>query len=399
MRNRKGIVLYKDEIAGIIEEIPSGGSYFSYNNNWNELSIACSLPVYKRNFEWNNGLHPFFQNLLSEGWLRDKKSQAGNINEEDDFGHLLRYGKECIGAVGIIDARESETPDIIISGSALENSIKAHSNLSGVHKKIFVYKSETDNKYHPANDKTPSTHIAKFNDDNIESRQSLVRNEFKSLKLAQSVLGKEQVVNFTIADVENYGNALIVERFDRQSDGTKLRMEEFAQILNKPIGLDKGGKYNGSYEEIAVAIREHSSLPKIDLLLFFKLLLFNIIICNSDAHLKNFALLETPSGLRLSPAYDLLNAPIYDISKHDFSLALYLNGKKPFLDTINKKILFEFALNIGLNKETIELVFNDFKNKFKNNSILKPSEAEQPEDFNNSYKYIVDASCQRILID
>ena len=398
MSNRKGFVLYKDKIAGVIEETPRGGSYFAYNDDWNEVSIACTLPVHKRYFEWNVGLHPFFQNLLSEGWLRDEKSKAGDINEEDDFGHLLRYGKECIGAVGVVDVKENKTSNIIILGSEIEKSIKAHSNMSGVHKKIFVYKSKNDNKYHPANDKTPSTHIAKFNDDNIESRQSLVRNEFKSLKLAQSVLGKEQVVNFTIADVENYGSALIVERFDRKSNGSKLRMEEFAQILNKPQGLDKNGKYNGSYEEIAAIIKEYSSLPKIDLLLFFKLLVFNIIICNSDAHLKNFALLETLNGLRLSPAYDLLNASIYG-SRYDSSLALKLNGKKPFLDKINKAMLFEFALSIGLNKEATELVFNEFKNKFKNNSILKASEAEQPEDFNNRYKYIVDSSCQRILAD
>ena len=62
-------------------------------------------------------------------------------------------------------------------------------------------------------------------------------------------------------------------------------------------------------------------------------------------------------------------------------------------------MLFEFALSIGLNKEATELVFNEFKNKFKNNTILKASEAEQPEDFNNRYKYIVDSSCQRILAD
>lgn len=398
MSNRKGFVLYKDKIAGVIGETPGGGSYFAYNDDWNEISIACSLPVHKRQFEWNSGLHPFFQNLLSEGWLRDKKSKASDINEEDDFGHLLRYARECIGAVGVIDAKEDKTSNIVISDSEIEKNIKAHSNLSGVHQKIFVYKSEIDNKYHPANDKTLSTHIAKFNDDNIESRQSFVRNEFKSLKLAQSVLGEEQVVNFTIADVESYGSALIVERFDRKSDGSKLRMEEFAQILNKSQGLDKNGKYNGSYEEIADAIKKYSSLPKVDLLLFFKLLLFNIIICNNDAHLKNFALLETQNGLRLSPAYDLLNSSIYG-SKYDSSLALQLKGEKPFFDTISRAMLFEFALSIGLNKEAAELVFNEFKSKFKNNSILKSSVAEQPEDFNNLYKDIVDASCQRILTD
>ena len=32
MNNRKGFVLYKDKIAGVIEETPSVGSYFAYTN-------------------------------------------------------------------------------------------------------------------------------------------------------------------------------------------------------------------------------------------------------------------------------------------------------------------------------------------------------------------------------
>jgi HipA-like C-terminal domain len=45
-----------------------------------------------------------------------------------------------------------------------------------------------------------------------------------------------------------------------------------------------------------------------------KLLLFNYLFANGDAHIKNFSLLETPLGdYRLSPAYDLLG-DIYSIS-------------------------------------------------------------------------------------
>jgi len=51
-----------------------------------------------------------------------------------------------------------------------------------------------------------------------------------------------------------------------------------------------------------------------------KILVFNYLFSNGDAHFKNFSLLETPMGdYRLSPAYDLLNSRIH-IDDKDFAL-------------------------------------------------------------------------------
>jgi len=44
----------------------------------------------------------------------------------------------------------------------------------------------------------------------------------------------------------------------------------------------------------------------------YRLILFNYLILNGDAHFKNFSLLQTPLGdFTLSPAYDLLNSSIH----------------------------------------------------------------------------------------
>lgn len=46
---------------------------------------------------------------------------------------------------------------------------------------------------------------------------------------------------------------------------------------------------------------------QVDLIRFFELVLFNYLVANGDAHLKNFSLMETVQGdYILSPAYDLL---------------------------------------------------------------------------------------------
>lgn len=51
-----------------------------------------------------------------------------------------------------------------------------------------------------------------------------------------------------------------------------------------------------------------------------KLLLFNYLFSNGDAHFKIFSILETHLGdYRLSPAYDLLNSHIH-IDGKEFSL-------------------------------------------------------------------------------
>ena len=97
---RTAEVLFKDAVAGALVETASGGSRFTYDAKWRS-SIACCLPVERREHEWEQGLHPFFQHLGPEGWLRERQARSARIAEEDDFGLLLRYGADCIGAVGI----------------------------------------------------------------------------------------------------------------------------------------------------------------------------------------------------------------------------------------------------------------------------------------------------------
>ncbi|WP_411274537.1 HipA domain-containing protein, partial [Daejeonella sp.] len=53
---------------------------------------------------------------------------------------------------------------------------------------------------------------------------------------------------------------------------------------------------------------------------YFVMVLFNYLFSNGDAHLKNFALLESGSGdYLLSPAYDLINTRLH-IDDTDFAL-------------------------------------------------------------------------------
>lgn len=119
-----------------------------------------------------------------------------------------------------------------------------------------------------------------------------------------------------------FGNgeaAYLTRRFDRVAGEENLHMEDFAAILGMQGG-SSGRKYSYSYEALATAIRETSTAPAADVLRFFRMVLINYLLCNGDAHLKNFALLgQTGGSMVLSPAYDIMNTRLH-VQDADFAM-------------------------------------------------------------------------------
>ena len=111
MNLRTAEILFKDQVAGTLEETAGGGTRFIYAPKW-QTQIACTLSILQREHEWAQGVHPFFQHLGPEGWLRETQARVAHIAEEDDFGLLLRYGADCIGAVGVRRPPGEEGEDI-----------------------------------------------------------------------------------------------------------------------------------------------------------------------------------------------------------------------------------------------------------------------------------------------
>ena len=65
-----------------------------------------------------------------------------------------------------------------------------------------------------------------------------------------------------------------------------------------------------SYLEIVDALRQHGAAPKADMEALWRRLVFNILISNTDDHLRNHGFLYAgQEGWRLSPAYDLNPVP------------------------------------------------------------------------------------------
>jgi serine/threonine-protein kinase HipA len=389
MKLRTAEILFKDRPAGTLEETAGGGARFTYLSRW-QTPIACVLPVLAREHEWALGIHPFFQHLGPEGWLREKQARTGHIPEEDDFGLLLRYGADCIGAVGVRPAAGAAPPDAAVA----EVTASPGRTISGIQRKLLVVRD--DNGFRPAGATGSAPFIAKFNHES-ERVGSLVRNEALSLRWSAELLGKDEVNTAVVSTVAVVNEpALIVTRFDRTPEGGKLRLEDFAQILNKPRGRDFSGKYDAAYEDVAAVIKQRSVRPEIDLARFFRRLIVFVLVGNCDAHLKNFSLLETDAGLRLSPAYDIVNTALYD--GFDQNIALAINGATPNLGQVSPALLTQFGLGIGLSQRAVDQIFADLRSRAKRAAkLLVPPHGEPPDGFVHRYADIVRAACLRIL--
>jgi serine/threonine-protein kinase HipA len=108
---RRGIVQLDGRRVGVIEE-GEAGTRFTYDAAWlaapDRLPISLSLPLRPEPFD-QRGLHPFFENLLPEGWLLELSTAKLKISRDDAFGLLLATCGDCIGAVEIVDATGSAT--------------------------------------------------------------------------------------------------------------------------------------------------------------------------------------------------------------------------------------------------------------------------------------------------
>ncbi len=108
---RRGVVRLDGERVGTIEETLAG-IRFRYDSAWlaraDRVPVSLTLPLQDAAYEWST-LHPFFQNLLPEGWLLEISTAKLKISPDDAFGLLLSLCADCVGAVEIVaDPRTSD---------------------------------------------------------------------------------------------------------------------------------------------------------------------------------------------------------------------------------------------------------------------------------------------------
>jgi serine/threonine-protein kinase HipA len=191
-------------------------------------------------------------------------------------------------------------------------------SLSGVQEKFSVMLDK--NKVRLIGEGEHGTYILKPIPNAGRKADQMPANEHLTMQIARQVYGIETAQNALIF-FKDGTPAYITKRFDVQDDGLKLAQEDFASLAKRTSQTHgEHYKYLGNYLNLFELMRNYLTTYALDAQNLLKLLVFNYLFSNGDAHLKNFSILETPFGdFRLSPAYDLLNSRIH-IDDQTFAL-------------------------------------------------------------------------------
>lgn len=268
-------------------------------------------------------VHPWFSNLLPEGALKELVLRGMPSGSTSDFDVLKWLGRDLPGAVYVLAEDGNEAAASIVDETQSGQPIRF--SIAGVQLK-FSMEKVGERLTLPATGvngdviaKLPSTKY-----------RSLPEVEYSSMKLAAAVgvavpefnlVPTSSVSGISEEVLQGGDQVLAVTRFDRRSDGTRVHMEDFLQILGDPTER----KYTAANEEtilkIATRLGGGGTVP---FLQGARRIAVNILMGNTDAHLKNWSLwYPKPHEGQLSPAYDIVASFVYD---HQNDMALRFRG-------------------------------------------------------------------------
>jgi serine/threonine-protein kinase HipA len=153
---------------------------------------------------------------------------------------------------------------------------------------------------------------------------------------------------------ESGRNHFMTRRFDRDHTGGKSFIQTFAAIAH--ADYYESGAY--SYEQLIMTMRELGmTQPQIEEQ--FRRIIFNLVGCNQDDHVKNFAFQMDRAGVwSLTPAYDLCHSEGSDFTRRH---QLSINGKTTGFDKSDLEALADYAgLPRGREKRILERTVEAF---------------------------------------
>lgn len=156
---------------------------------------------------------------------------------------------------------------------------------------------------------------------------NMQRIEFATLALAREA--GLQVCGARLAPIGK-ADALMLLRFDREwnPDAQAYARHGLVSGLTALDADDSAtGRERWSYRLLADELRRWSVKPDEDRRELFRRMVFNAMVTNNDDHPRNHALLHTPAGWRLSPAYDIVPAPLVSQERRDLALEVGRFGR------------------------------------------------------------------------
>ncbi len=291
---------------------------FKYAPEWLEAEHAFALdpealplqkPVFDSPPRWE--VFGAMRDAGPDYWGRKLIERSQDRLGLSELEFLLAAGDERTGALGFSTGREgsvgSSAPSMTLLECLLEAAARVERDepvdfdllrllgagtgtLGGMRPKATVESAGT-------------LWVAKF--PSREDRYAITRWEFGALQLAAHC--GLQVPEHRLETVGAHP-VLLTARFDRRA---RRGIRERAHYLSglTMLGLHERDYGGGSYADLALWMRRHGIAPAEDVRELFRRMAFNVLIGNTDDHLRNHAVIDFGDGYRLSPAFDVMPWP------------------------------------------------------------------------------------------
>lgn len=236
----------------------------------------------------------------------------------------------------------------------------------------------------------------------LSARKQIPANEHLTMQIAAQVYGIRTALNglcFSRSGQPVY----ITKRFDVSGGIKDCSQEDFASILQMTEeGSGSNFKYHGNYAMIADAIRKiiPAWMPQVEQ--FFRMVVFDYLFGNEDAHMKNFSIINRDGEYFLAPAYDLMNTCVHIQSGNDLAL---VEGLSPELETSDVygrsghlcRLDFErFAERIALPKKRADMVLDMYMDiPQKTHELIDCSFLDNK--MKRNYKRVIEERRQRFI--
>ena len=281
---------------------------------------------------------------LAEGHTTYSRACLSKVFKGRKVNHILPY----------------DSPESNSETDELFNDNRKRMSISGVQEKFSVLLDK--NKLRLINEGEQGEYILKPIPSAGKRPACMPANEHLTMQIAKQAFGIEVAENALIF-FKNGSPAYITKRFDLKEDGSKLAQEDFASLSGRtPQTHAEHYKYSGNYLELFEIMKKFVPAYLLEAPKLLKVLIFNYLFSNGDAHFKNFSLIETSMGdFKLSPAYDLLNSRIH-IEDKDFALEDGLLPK----NLAQGKVISQFrnlSEKAGINEKVYDEILNTMLNQ------------------------------------
>lgn len=355
-------VFFEQRQIGTVHE-DVAGPRFIYAADWvadpAAFPISITMPLAEREAPPERFLF-WAANLLPEAEQLTLMARHLGIASGDVLGLLAAIGRDTAGALSFGAPGNTGRAEWkrIENEAALERILDelprkpflagddgVSMSLAGVQSKLAVSRDESGRLYIPLGG-APSTHILKPDSDRLFGS---VQNEAFCLALARRCRLKVPPVTTGVAGKRQY---FLIDRYDRRASGdTWLRrhQEDFCQALGRPptakYESNRTGIPGPTLAEMLGTVRRHALAP--DVLTLLDAAVFNILVCNTDAHAKNYSLMLPGGGKRpaMAPLYDAVCAEPYE--RITRNLAQRIAGKNRG-EHLRRRHWLRFAREAGL---------------------------------------------------